>query len=159
MYLKCSLTASDEFNKKLFWDPSFFVCIKINHHGIWSINVPHHVEHAHILSIHWGLHAKNKANVYLHWHPYSIHIFHFCPSSNLFLKSEKNTFSTSKLKSNIPHSKLCQQLFRFKIYDCDDFYYVFLSTSNMKVPLLNAKCQFHQYPVMCWFKLCNFQYL
>ena len=44
--------------------------------------------------------------------------------------------------------KLPQQLFRFKIYNCDDLYYVFLSISNMKVPLSSARCQFHQYLVL-----------
>ena len=49
--------------------------------------------------------------------------------------------------SNMPYSKLCPQLFRLKIFDYIDLEYVILSTSNMKVPLSNARCQFHQYLV------------
>ena len=48
----------------------------------------------------------------------------------------------------MPYSKLCQQLFRFKIFDYIDLEYVILSTSNMKVPLSIARCQFHQYLVL-----------
>ena len=46
------------------------------------------------------------------------------------------------IESNIPYSKICQQLFRFKISNYIDLDYVILSTSNIKVPLSNARCQF-----------------
>ena len=80
--------------------------------------------------------------------PTSIHIpFIFFNSAPQILYEQNPRGMILHIGSNMSYSKLCPQLFRFKIFDYIDLEYVILSTSNMKVPLSNARCQFHQYLV------------
>ena len=81
------------------------------------------------------VHAKNKENMYPYWHPYSIHILQFYTSKI----QEKCILH---IGSNMPYSKLCPQLVKFKIFDYIDLEYVILSTSNKKVPLSKLGASF-----------------